>query len=637
MQEMITIPKEKLNALQESLNNREKEIIERKRTEEALRESELKYRNLVEQAGDGFELLDSTGKYVDVNESTCRMLGYSRGEMLRLSIPDIDPLKDHSQFVADFNSLIENRHATFETIHRRKDGTEFPVEITSQIIKIKDNYFSQGFSRDITRRRRAERILRTSEELHRSILKTAMDGLLIVDMQGRILQVNDAYCIMCGYSEQQLLTMNISDLKASDFLAETASRIQRIASEGTDRFESAHRRKDGSTFDVEISTQFLSIEGGRIVGFIRDISTRKKAEETLKASENKYRRLHQSMMDGYVSVDMNGKIEDFNEPYRLMLGYGPDELRELTFWDVTPERWHAWQDSVIREQVFNRGYSDVYEKEYRKKDGTIFPVEIRTSLLKDDLGNNIGMWAIVRDVTERTLAQKEKDKLYRERIEEKQRHLTERERLLMDLHDGVGGLVTNIRLLADLSRKTTEKENINKTLATISELSQEAISEIRGLMQSLDSSELNWEALTATLRNEGAAMIEAHGMSFTAEAEVGASGQPGSLLWVNLFRIYKEALTNIIKHSHAKSVTVTLRNTDDKLTLDVWDDGVGWSGHAKSGRGLAIMQKRAKDLGGAVTVTTGSAGTRVSLAVLLSLGKSPATFEQRQEGEEGFF
>jgi len=482
---------------------------------------------------------------------------------------------------------------------------------------------------DITRRKRAERILHSSEEWHRLVLKTAMDGFWLVDVQGHILEVNDTYCRMSGYSEQELLTMSVPDLEAAEIPVETASHLQRIISEGEDRFESVHRRKDGSTFNVEVSVQFRPLNGGRMVGFMRDITARKKTEETIRASESKYRRLHQSMMDGYVYVNISGKIEDFNEPFRRMLGYSPEELRELTFWDVTPERWHAWQDSVIREQVFSRGYSDVYEKEYRKKDGTIFPVEIRTSLIKDDSGNNIGMWAIVRDISERTLAQKEKDRSYRERMEEKQRHLMEREGLLMDLHDGVGGLVTNIRLLADLSQKKSDKESIKKALGTISRLSADAISEIRGLMHSLDSREMNWRTLVTMLRSDGATMIETHGMSFTAETKIDSSDQPGGLLWVNLFRIYKEALTNIIKHAHAKSVMVTLHILKNKLTLEVQDDGIGWKDQTVSGRGHSIMQKRAKDLRGTLTVSTGSAGTRVSLEVPLPTGCPPVMPEAR--------
>jgi PAS domain S-box-containing protein len=93
------------------------------------------------------------------------------------------------------------------------------------------------------------------EERHTSILQTAMDGFWLVDMQGRLLEVNAAYCRMSGYSAQELLAMRIPDLEVAETAAATAARIQKIMAQGEDRFESRHRRKDGSILDVEVSVQ----------------------------------------------------------------------------------------------------------------------------------------------------------------------------------------------------------------------------------------------------------------------------------------------------------------------------------------------------------------------------------------------
>jgi len=142
-----------------------------------------------------------------------------------------------------------------------------------------------------------------------------------------------------------------------------------------------------------------------LLGTIQDITERKQAEESLRASEAKYRRLHQSMMDAFVSVDMNGCIREYNEAYRTMLGYEPEELHKLRYQDLTPEKWHSYEAEIVQKQILPRGDSAVYEKEYRRKDGTVFPVELRTSLIKDDHGQPIAMWAIVRDITKRKLAE----------------------------------------------------------------------------------------------------------------------------------------------------------------------------------------------------------------------------------------
>ncbi len=131
-----------------------------------------------------------------------------------------------------------------------------------------------------------------------------------------------------------------------------------------------------------------------------DIAARKRAEEALALSEARYRGLFDTMMDGLVVVDMAGTLQEFNETYRKMLGYPADELRTKTYAELTPDRWHAKEAKVVAEQILPRGYSEVYEKEYRRKDGSVFPVELRTFLLRED-GRPSAMWAIVRDVTER--------------------------------------------------------------------------------------------------------------------------------------------------------------------------------------------------------------------------------------------
>ncbi len=153
------------------------------------------------------------------------------------------------------------------------------------------------------------------------------------------------------------------------------------------------------------------------VGSLSDITERKNNEEILRQSEAKYRALYEDMMDAYVSVEMDGRIKQFNQAYLDMVGYEPDELRNLSFHDLTPEKWHAYEAEITNTQVIGRGYSDVYEKEYIRKDGTVFPVELRAALLKDDKGNPTGMWALIRDTSERKLFEqnlRESETRYRE-------------------------------------------------------------------------------------------------------------------------------------------------------------------------------------------------------------------------------
>ncbi len=130
------------------------------------------------------------------------------------------------------------------------------------------------------------------------------------------------------------------------------------------------------------------------------LKERRRIQEALVRSEKRYRELYEGSRDGYAMVNMAGKIIECNSSFQEMLGYSKEELFEKTYEDVTPEKWHSAEAEILGQQVFKRGYSVVYEKEFRRKDGTIFPIQIRTYLFRDDPGEPMGMWAWVRDVTE---------------------------------------------------------------------------------------------------------------------------------------------------------------------------------------------------------------------------------------------
>ncbi len=151
-------------------------------------------------------------------------------------------------------------------------------------------------------------------------------------------------------------------------------------------------------------------------GICQDITERKRAEEALRESEERYRGLFESSLDGIATIDMAGNFLDTNLAYQRMLGYSGEELRHLTYQQLTPARWHEMEMGIVQELVIGRGYSDEYEKEYIRKDGTIFPIGIRTWLIKDKQGTNTGMWAIIRDITEHKRAEealRNSERLYR--------------------------------------------------------------------------------------------------------------------------------------------------------------------------------------------------------------------------------
>jgi PAS domain S-box-containing protein len=133
----------------------------------------------------------------------------------------------------------------------------------------------------------------------------------------------------------------------------------------------------------------------------RTIEEREKAEKELDRSELRYKKLYDSMMDGFVITSIEGRILEFNNAFASMLMYEYDELKSKNINMLTPSKWHNEEKGIIEKQVFGLGYSETYEKEMIKKDGSIFPVELRTHLIVNDQNEKEGMWAIIKDITER--------------------------------------------------------------------------------------------------------------------------------------------------------------------------------------------------------------------------------------------
>lgn len=206
----------------------------------------------------------------------------------------------------------------------------------------------------------------------------------------------------------------------------------------------------------------------------------------------------------------------------------------------------------------------------------------------------------------------------------------EKEAMLQDLHDGLGGLATNIRLLAAVGQRGPA-DALPQTLGTIAELADESLSEIRSFMYGLDDGDVDWPSVVADLRAFGRKLVEPHGPTFSFDADLAADApSPDTLLRVNLARICKEALNNAVKHATARHVGIVLSVRRDGLQLQVHDDGIGMPAALRDpgttsgrSRGLANLRRRAAQLGGALRFADGP-GTTLQFDLPLP-PKSPAS------------
>ena len=253
----------------------------------------------------------------------------------------------------------------------------------------------------ITRRKQLD------SELHLQslVLDQIQEQVTVTDLAGTVTYVNRAEAEALASPKENRLGRHVSVYGDGP----EADATQEEIAEATRRFGSwagkvVNYRADGSPMLIDLRTTLVRDESGKpvaMVGVSADITERQIAEETLRASEERYRRLHESLLDAFVLVDMAGNIREWNPAFLKMVGYSADELRQLTYFDLTPAKWHEMETRIVAEQIIPDDHSEVYAKEYIRKGGIVFPVELRTFLIRDKNGQPEAMWAIVRDVTER--------------------------------------------------------------------------------------------------------------------------------------------------------------------------------------------------------------------------------------------
>lgn len=386
-----------------------RDITEHKRAEEALRKSEAKYRLLFENLQDGFVAVGLDRRIIETNPVFQAITGYSAEELRTMTSPDLiapawHPLLDKAR---NGQILVRGYSDLFEMGIRRKDGSILMTEGRGALLQDEHGQPAGIWAifRDITERKRAEEALRESEARFRELYERMQDGLVLTDMTGHLMSCNPAFAAMLGYREEELRGRHFQEITPPGWEAVDAEGMRQVLQQGFGTLvEKSYFRKDGTTVPVEAIGSLMRDAQGAPTGILvvaRDITARKRAEEQLRESEAKYRRLFENLRNAFVSTDMAGHVLESNEEFLRMTGYSAEELRRMTYPEYTPAQWQEFEANVVMEQLRQRGYSEVYRKEYRCKDGTLVPVELRVIQIRDEAGQPAGMWAIVRDITMR--------------------------------------------------------------------------------------------------------------------------------------------------------------------------------------------------------------------------------------------
>ncbi len=245
------------------------------------------FRTLLDQSNDAIKVIDpETLGFLDVNERSYLELGYSREELLSMTVRDIDPNADESLLARVRQQLQESGIAIMETVHRRKDGTTFPVEANMRQVRL-DREYVVSISRDITERIRAEKALRESELRFRTVYERSPIGIALVDSRtGSFLQVNPKFCEIAGRGEEELLQIDLASITHADDLGQTSERLQQLAEEKLANYEMEKRylRPDGSARWVRVLAVPMWSKGEKRrwhLGLVEDITERRQSEEAI--------------------------------------------------------------------------------------------------------------------------------------------------------------------------------------------------------------------------------------------------------------------------------------------------------------------------------------------------------------------
>lgn len=281
------------------------DITGQKEAEEALRQSQERYRTLAESSPDAIFILDRESAIQYGNRVAVQWFGKPEAELLGHPQAGFFPPEIARQHQEGIQRVFETGEMVRGERSESFRGTLKWIE--TRLVPLRNRQGEvvhvMGIARDLTEQKRMEEALKEREELSQKIIGAAMEGFWMLDLEGNLVDVNEAYCNMSGYSRPELLSMHISDVEVNEPSPELAGQhIQRIIQSGSDRFETRHRCKDGRIIGVEVIATFLKLREHYVFAFMRDITERKQAEQLLQASQERFRQLAENIREVFGSL-----------------------------------------------------------------------------------------------------------------------------------------------------------------------------------------------------------------------------------------------------------------------------------------------------------------------------------------------
>ncbi|NLH48086.1 MAG: PAS domain S-box protein [Myxococcales bacterium] len=385
-----------------------RDVTERERVEQALRDSENLFRNLFEQHVAIKLVIDpETGNIFDANQAAANFYGWPREQLERMNIRDINTLSPE-QVAREMEKAKNLERVCFDFRHRRADGSIRDVEVYSSKIEIRGKVFLHSIIHDITERKQIEEALRESEEKYRSLVETTAEWIWEMDLTGRHTYSNPGISTILGYRLDEFLGRDAFDIIHPENHREIEAAWPRLIAEkkGWRGWIVRFRHRDGSYRYLESNANPILNAAGELVGFRgsdRDITERKQSEEALRRTQFAMDRARDSIL----WIDDDGRIIYANDSACSSMGFTRDELLAMKVFDIDPDfpqsQWEQFK------QMLRRQGHHTFESRHRTKDGRYFPVEVSTNSFQ--FGDRFIACAFDRDISERKRAEREKDEL----------------------------------------------------------------------------------------------------------------------------------------------------------------------------------------------------------------------------------